>query len=78
MNTSPTINSAKKLIMWYKVNELFSKGQNFSQISRNLGIDRHRVSSYVRMSESEFVSSDAYRRSYNGAPDKPCGELSRC
>ena len=38
MNTSLTINSTKKLIMWYKVKELFSKRQSYSQISRNLGI----------------------------------------
>ena len=56
MKTSRTTGSTKKLIMWYKVNELFSNGQTFSQISRNLGIDRHRVSDYVRMSESEFLS----------------------
>ena len=64
MKTSRTTGSTKKLIMWYKVNELFSNGQTFSQISRNLGIDRHRVSNYVRMSESEFLKSDAYQRNY--------------
>ena len=64
MNPSRTTGSTKKLIMWYKVNELFSNGQTFSQISRNLGIDRHRVSNYVRMSESEFLKSDAYQRNY--------------
>ena len=70
MNASLTINSTKKLIMWYKVKELFSKGQSYSQISRNLGIDRHRVSNYVRMSELEFLSSDAYRRNYNRKLDE--------
>ena len=65
MNPSRTTGSTKKLIMWYKVKELFSNGQTFSQISRNLGIDRHRVSTYARMSESEFLSSDAYRRNYS-------------
>ena len=64
MKPSRTTGSTKKLIMWYKVNELFSNGQTFSQISRNLGIDRHRVSNYVRMSESEFLKSDAYQRNY--------------
>lgn len=56
--------------MWYKIKELFSKGQSYSQISRNLGIDRHRVSHYARMSESEFISSDAYRRRYNRKLDE--------
>ena len=64
MNTSRTTSSTKKLLMWYKVNELFSNGQNFSQISRSLGIDRHRVSNYVGMSESEFLQSEAYQRNY--------------
>lgn len=51
--------------MWYKVNELFSKGQNFSQISRNLGINRETATKYSRMSESEFLASDCYKRLYN-------------
>lgn len=64
MNTSLTSSSTKKLIMWYKVKELFSKGMNYSQISRNLGIDRHRVSNYACMPESEFLESDSYQRHY--------------
>ena len=51
--------------MWYKVNELFSNGPKFTQISQKLGIDRHRVSHYHQMSEAEFLMSDAYQRSYN-------------
>jgi len=50
--------------MWYKVRELFSKGQTFSQISRNLGIHRETVSKYVKMEESVFLSSDTYHRSF--------------
>lgn len=69
MNTSRTTGSTKKLIMWYKIKELFSKGQSYSQISRNLGIDRHRVSQYARMSEEEFLSSGAYCRSYTHKMD---------
>ncbi len=64
MNTPSTIGSTKKLIMWYKINELISKGQNFSQISRNLGVERHTVGKYARMSEKEFLSSEAYCRNY--------------
>lgn len=64
MDTSLTISSTKKLIMWYKVKELFSSGMNYSQISRSLGIDRHRVSHYARMSEAEFLASDSYERHY--------------
>ena len=69
MNTSSTTSSTKKLIMWYKIKELLSKGQNYSQISRNLGIDRHRVSHYAHMSESEFLSSGAYCRDYTHKMD---------
>lgn len=64
MNTSLTISSTKKLIMWYKVKELFSHGMNYSQISRELGIDRHRVSKYAQMSENEFLQSESYQRKY--------------
>lgn len=69
MNTPRTTGSTKKLIMWYKIKELFSKGQSYSQISRNLGIDRHRVSQYARMSEEAFLSSEAYCRSYTHKMD---------
>ena len=69
MNTPSTTGSTKKLIMWYKIKELFSKGQSRSQISRNLGIDRHRVSKYLHMSESEFLSSEAYSRNYTHKMD---------
>lgn len=70
MDASLTTNSTKKLIMWYKVKELNSKGQGYSQISRTLGIDRHRVSEYAHMSESEFLSSGAYKRDYSHKLDE--------
>jgi transposase len=44
----------KKVIMWYKVKELNSKGLNKSQISRELGIDRATVRRYISLNESEF------------------------
>ena len=69
MNTPRTTGSTKKLIMWYKIKELFSKGQSYSQISRNLGIDRHRVSKYASMTEDEFLSSGAYSRNYTHKMD---------
>jgi transposase len=43
-----------KVIMWYKVQELNSKGLNKSQISRELGLDRFTIRKYLKMSESEF------------------------
>ena len=70
MNTSLTTNSTKKLIMWYKVKELISKGQGYSQVSRTLGIDRHRASEYAHMSEEEFLSSGAYSRNYSHKLDE--------
>jgi len=69
MNTSYTAKSLKRLEMWYKIRELFSNGQTFSQISRRLGIERHRVSKYAQMTESEFVSSSAYCRNYTHKMD---------
>lgn len=48
------IHNNKKIIMWYKVTELNSKGLNKSQISRKLGIDRATVRRYLGMSEEDF------------------------
>ena len=44
----------KKIIMWYKVQELKNKGLNKSQISREIGIDRATVRKYEQLSEDEF------------------------
>lgn len=41
--------------MWYKVNELWKKGLNKSQISRELGIDRSTVRKYLQMDETSFM-----------------------
>ena len=40
--------------MWYKVQELFSKGLNKTQISFEVGIHRKTVRKYLGMSEEEF------------------------
>lgn len=42
--------------MWYKVNELWNKGLNKSQISRELGIDRGTVRKYLQMEEKSFLA----------------------
>ena len=47
-------NNKKVIIMWYKVNELNSKGLNKSQISRELGLDRSTVRRYLGMNEDDF------------------------
>lgn len=65
MNTETRPSSIEKLVMWYKVKQLFSSGLNKSQISRKLGIYRGTVRRYLSMSEAEFVQSSVYRRSYN-------------
>lgn len=71
----------KKYQMWYKVNELFSKGLKFSQISLLVGLHRQTVSKYVRMTESDFLSSQSYDRQYShkldGYTDFVVGELRR-
>lgn len=54
----------KKYLMWYKVNELFSKGLRRTQISSVLGLHRQTVSKYLSMSEAEFRSSQSYDRHY--------------
>jgi transposase len=46
----------KRILMWYKVKELNRKFLNKSQISKELGIDRATVRSYLSMNESEFLS----------------------
>jgi 5'(3')-deoxyribonucleotidase/transposase len=46
----------KKAFMWYKVNELHSKGLNKSQISVELGMDRATVRKYLSMDESSFLA----------------------
>jgi len=46
--------NSKKVIMWYKVQELHTEGLNKSQISRETGIHRKTVRAYLSMTESEF------------------------
>jgi len=41
--------------MWYKVNELNTKGLNKSQISFELGLDRSTVRKYLSMDEASFM-----------------------
>lgn len=45
----------KKVFMWYKVNELWKKGLNKSQIRRELGLDRSTIRKYLSMGEQEFL-----------------------
>lgn len=56
--------SLKRFEMWYKVNELNSKGLNKSQISAHTGLDRKTVKKYLRMSRDEFLASGSFQREY--------------
>lgn len=41
--------------MWYKVNELWKKGLNKSQIRQELGLDRATIRKYLSMEEHQFI-----------------------
>lgn len=64
MNAYELTSPQKKLVMWYKCTELFSKGFTKAQISRELGINRKTVRRYLRMSFEEFTGSYTYYRQY--------------
>lgn len=65
MNAIITSSCLQKYVMWNKVKELKSNGFNNSQISRKLGLYRGTVARYLLMSESEYLSSSSYRRTYS-------------
>ena len=65
MSHVPPASSQRKLIMWYKVQDLWSQGFNKSQISRHLCINRRTVRSYLSMDESSFLSSSRYQRMFS-------------
>ena len=50
--------------MWYKVKELKSKGLHCVQIAHELGLHRHTVEKYVRMTLEEFQASQSYEREF--------------
>lgn len=50
------MNKNQKVFMWYKVKELWHKGLNKSQISKELGIDRGTVRKYLQMDEQSFMN----------------------
>ena len=54
----------RKLVMWYKVSELKTKGLNCVQIAHELGLHRHTVEKYVKMTLEEFQASQAYERDF--------------
>lgn len=50
----------RKLVMWYKVTELKSKGLHCVQIAHELGLHRHTVEKYVKMTLEEFQASQVH------------------
>ena len=64
MDTYELTSPERKLVMWCKCKELLEKGLSQRQISRELGIDRKTVKSYLSMSREEFDASDVYQRHY--------------
>lgn len=50
--------------MWYKVNELKTKGLNCVQIAHELGLHRQTVMKYEKMSLEEFQTSQTYERDF--------------
>ena len=64
MDAQGLTSSQRKLVMWYKVTELKSKGLRCVQIAHQLGLHRHTVEKYVKMSLEEFQASQAYERDF--------------
>lgn len=54
----------RKLVMWYKVRELKSKGLNCVQIAHELGLHRQTVMKYDKMPLDEFQQSQTYEREF--------------
>ena len=64
MDAKKLRSSQKKLIMWYKVRELQTKGLNKTQIGYELGLYRGTVRRYLKMSLEEFLKSQTYQRNF--------------
>ena len=64
MDAQGLTGSQKKLVMWYKVKELRSKGLRCAQIAHELGLHRHTVEKYDKMTLEEFQASQAYERDF--------------
>lgn len=56
--------SKRKLVMWYKIRELKSKGLTNRQTAKELGLHRDTVAKYLKMSLSEFEASESYKRMF--------------
>lgn len=70
MNAIITPSCLQKFVMWNKVRNLKSSGYTNSQISRKTGLYRGTVARYLSMSESEYLCSNSYRRTYSHKLDR--------
>jgi transposase len=64
MNAYELTSPEGKLVMWYKIKELFEKGYRQAQVCRETGLDKKTVRRYRSMSYDEFKSSDSFKRMY--------------
>lgn len=62
--------SNKRVIMWYKIKELYSKGLNKTQIGKYLGVDRSTVRRYLKLDEDRLTAQLQHRRQYPRILDK--------
>ena len=73
--------SNNRVIMWYKIRELYSKGFNKTQIAFQLGLHRSTVRRYLKMDEDTLTAKLQHRRQYPRILDKyesyVCDILSR-
>ena len=73
--------SNNRVIMWYKIRELYLKGFNKSQIAFQLGLHRSTVRRYLKMDEDTLTAKLQHRRRYPRILDKyesyVCDVLSR-
>ena len=65
MDAQGLTSSQRKLVMWYKVTELKSKGLHCVQIAHELGLHRHTVEKYVKMTLEELRQLAWLNQAYN-------------
>lgn len=62
--------SNKRVIMWYKIKELYSKGLNKTQIALKLGLHRTTVRRYLEMDENCLTAKLKHKRQYKHILDE--------
>ena len=81
LRTHADTNQTNRVIMWYKIRELYSKRIYKSQIAFQLGLHRSTVRRYLKMDEDTLTAKLQHRRRYPRILDKyesyVCDVLSR-